>query len=125
MKASAIDWVKVGVAAGFGAADKAAQDSDAKNARTETFKTWSDYLRILGAVGGLGVMAFMPKHAKIAEAIALPAVAFLTQSVWKYAAGMGTASSSAVTYTPVRTTQPIKQRYPAPEYQDEFKNIRL
>jgi hypothetical protein len=117
-----MDWVKVGVAIGFGAADKAAQNSDATNGRVGSFKTYSDYLRIAGAVGGIGIQMFMPKYAKIAEAIALPAVAFLTQSVWDYAKAGST--TRAVTYTPVRRNAPVS-RYPAPEFQNEFKNIRL
>jgi len=101
----AANWVKVGVAIGFGAVDKYAGDLDAAAvpARTLPFRTYSDYLRIAGAVGGLAVSMFMPKYEKFAEGITLPAVAFLTQSVWKYAAG---TSGRVVTYTPVR--QPVR-----------------
>lgn len=96
-----VDWVKVGIAAGFGAADKYAADLDASAvpARATPFRTYSDYLRIVGAVGGLGIQMLTPRYAKAAEAIALPAVAFLTQSVWAYAKG----TTRQVTYTPVRT----------------------
>ena len=120
-----VDWVKVGVAVGFGAADKYAQDMDASAvpARKTAFRNYSDYLRIAGAVGTFVLPMFAPKYAKVAEAVGMPAIAFLTQSVWDYAKGTG----RSVTYTPVRRQAPagISQRYPAPELQNEFKNIRL
>ena len=119
-----MDWVKVGVAVGFGAADKYAQDMDASAvpARKTAFRNYSDYLRIAGAVGTFVLPMFAPKYAKVAEAVGMPAIAFLTQSVWDYAKAGST--TRAVTYTPVRRNAPVS-RYPAPEFQNEFKNIRL
>ena len=105
------------------------QDQDAEAGRSEPFKTWSDYGRIIGAVGGTAIQMFMPRYSRLAEAITLPATAMLVQSVWKYAAG----TSARVQYTPVRRSTPqsvpaglpAAQRYPAPSYQNEFKNIRI
>lgn len=123
----AADWTKLGIAGVYGAVDKALQDQDVKAGRSEAFETWSDYGRIAGAVGGVAIQMFMPRYSRIAEAVALPATAMLVQSVWRYAAGMST--DAHVNYVPVRKSTPAKQpaaqRYPAPAYQNEFKNIRL
>jgi len=122
----AADWMKVGIAGAYGAVDKVLQDQDIEAGRAEPFKTWSDYGRIAGAVGGLAIQMWMPRYARMAEAVSLPATAMLVQSVWRYAAGMGTTSS--VNYVPVRKSAPVRpaaQRYPAPAYQNEFKNIRI
>jgi len=67
----AIDFTKELVSVGVGVVDPALQGWDAKSGRTGMFKTATDIVRLVGAVGGLGLQQFMPRQAKWGEALAL------------------------------------------------------
>jgi len=98
----------------FGAIDKVMQDQDAKSvpARTKPLHTWSDYLRIVGVLVGLGVEIGMPKYVKYAGPVVAASSAFLTQSVWRWANSEQT--TKRVNYQPVQTGAGRRVAMPPP-----------
>ena len=127
----AINWTKEIIAIGVGAADRAAQDMDVTAGRTETFKTASDWVRMISGIGGLAVQAFWPRYGDMGEAAALAGAPLLTQTVWRAVAEQQNGGTSRrVTYSPNRAHSPIAmrpraQRHPAPVVETQFKNVKL
>ena len=78
-----VDLMKSGISVGVGVVDEVAEAWDEKEGRTEPFRTATDIWRLLGALGGYALQIFMPKQARIGEALALSATPLLVKSVAK------------------------------------------
>lgn len=124
-----IDWTKHIVAGAVGIVDRMAQDWDVNVVppRTEAFKTATDLGRLGIVLVGLGLQAYQPRYTVYGEGMSVGGTPLLVQSVWKAIAGAG--AGKRVTYTPQRRSTPqpqgAAQRYPAPSYQRQFRNVQL
>ena len=100
----AIDIGKSLVSVGIGVVDEVLERQDALNDRTESFKTWSDIGRLVGAAAGYGIQAFMPRQEKWGEALALSATPLLVKSIAKPLMEnlSGEAKSSRYSFVPRR-----------------------
>ena len=79
----AINLTKTGISVIVGAVDIGLERSDETAGRTEPFKKWADYGRVIGALAGYGLQVFMPRQAAIGEALALSATPLLVKSIYK------------------------------------------
>ncbi len=132
-----INWGKQIVAVIVGGAHRVARDMDANvvPARTEPLKTAAD----LGAVGavllGMGIQVMQPRYADYGEAAALASTPYVVEAAWAAISSAGIVGRTGTRpgkYS--RPRQPAPQggrpldtggRYPAPVYQNEFKNVQL
>lgn len=91
-----IHWMNVVIGAGAGGLDEVMEDQDANNARTEPFKTWTDWSRVgLCAVGFLGqAFNFFPA---IAAPLAQSETPLVTKSIIKAVRNQAASTSSYVT----------------------------
>ena len=88
-----IDLTKVGIAVGIGAVDEVLERQDDSKGRTD-FKRWSNWARILLAVGGWGMVAVGPsQYAGWAETAAIAATPLLTKGVAKVVVKEGESGS--------------------------------
>lgn len=76
---------KVGISVGIGVIDEVLERQDDSKGRTD-FKRWSNWARLLLAVGGWGMVAVGPsQYATWAETTAIAATPLLTKGVAKVA----------------------------------------
>lgn len=133
MAKSKLDMGKVILAGGVGVVDLYAEklDADATPVRTEALKRWKDYFRMLAFGGGLAAQVWFPKYDRWGEAASIAATPLLIRSindsieVIKPKAMRPTTRIFAPTQVSRGIPQHVAQRYPAPEFQNQFKNIRL
>ena len=78
-----VDLIKSGISVGVGVVDEVMESWDEKEGRTEPFRKATDIVRLLGALGGYALQIFMPRQARIGEALALSATPLLVKSVAK------------------------------------------
>jgi hypothetical protein len=78
-----VDLMKSGISVGVGVVDEVMESWDEKEGRTEPFRKATDIVRLLGALGGYALQIFMPRQARIGEALALSATPLLVKSVAK------------------------------------------
>ncbi len=95
-----IDFTKEIISIGVGVADPALQGWDAKVGRAGMFKTATDLVRLIGAVGGLGVQQFMPRQAKWGEALALSFTPLLVNTLAGQAIKDAINPPAAAMFTP-------------------------
>ena len=115
----AIDVMRHVYAGGYAAVDEVLEwaDRNAKDAagapkpRTESFKNWADWFRVVSTGLALGVQQFWPRYPKLMESVSTVGFAFTVKSASRAVRERPTTPASSlasgrVTYVPRRTAAP-------------------
>ncbi|MFA5187618.1 MAG: hypothetical protein WC551_14150 [Patescibacteria group bacterium] len=122
----AIDLVKEAVAVVIGVEDEFVERKDVKDARTGSFKTYTDISRLVITGAGLGLQVFAPKYGRIGEALAIGGTPLLVKSIAKAVMPVGTTTAAAMGFTPNRTAPapaPAVARAYRRSYEPEFSPV--
>lgn len=103
----AIDFTKEIISIGVGVVDPALQAWDEKSGRTGMFKTGTDIVRLIGAVGGLAMQQFMPRQSRIGEALALSFTPLLVNTVAGQAIKDAINPPATTSFVPRATSRPV------------------
>jgi len=122
-----MDVGKIILAGGLGVVDLMVQASDVTNKRTVALKRWQDYFRIAAFAGGLATQVWMTKYARWGEAAAIAAAPLLVKSINDSVQVIKVSGVPGRTFVPSNQPAPanMRQRFPAPEYQDQFQGLNL
>jgi hypothetical protein len=99
----AIDMTKELVSVGVGVVDPALQGWDIKSGRSGMFKTATDIARLLGTGIGLAMQVWMPRQARIGEALALSCTPLLVNTVAGQAIRDAVSGAGATRFVPKST----------------------
>lgn len=125
-----LDVGKLILAGGVGVVDLFVEVKDIDNGRADPMKRWVDYERVGGLALGLAAQIWFTKYARWGEALAIATTPLVIRSLndsQQFIKPKAAQARTGRTFTPAGApvSHPVAQRYPAPEYQNEFKNIKI